>query len=107
MADGLIPSEPAAISVDANTLDAYVGDYEWAPTLVSKVRRRDRTLYEEFPSQGESELGAESPTTFFIKGAAASGDASRIIFVKDTAGRVTHYIYRELGATDRIVKKIR
>lgn len=107
VADGLIPPEPAAIAVDTKTLDAYVGDYEWAPTLVSKVRRRDRALYEEFPSQGESELAAESPATFFIKGAAASGDASRIVFVKDTAGRVTHYVYRELGATDRIVKKIR
>lgn len=107
VADGLIPPEPAAIAVDARTLDTYVGDYEWAPTLVSKVRRRGGSLFEEFPTQGESELGAESPATFFIKGAAASGDASRIIFVKDTAGRVTHYIYRELGATDRIVKKVR
>jgi hypothetical protein len=38
--------------------------------------------------------------------AAAGGDASRIVFAKDAGGRVTHYIYRELGGTDRIVKKI-
>ena len=49
----------------------------------------------------------ESETTFFVPGEAAGGDSSRIIFVKDAGGRVTHYIYRELGATDRIVKKVK
>lgn len=39
--------------------------------------------------------------------AAAGGDASRIIFAKDAGGRVTHYVYRDLGATDRIVRKIK
>ena len=38
--------------------------------------------------------------------AAAGGDASRIIFAKDAGGRVTHYVYRDLGATGRIVRKI-
>lgn len=104
VADGLIPPEPVAVDLDAKTLDRYVGDYEWAPTLVSKVRRTGSTLHEEFPGQGSTELSAENATTFFFKGAAASGDSSRIIFVTDAAGRVTHYIYRELGATDRIVK---
>jgi hypothetical protein len=46
-------------------------------------------------------------TTFFVPGEAAGGESSRIVFVKDAAGRITHYIYRELGATDRIVKKVR
>ena len=45
--------------------------------------------------------------TFFVPGAAAGGDASRIIFAKDAGGRVTHYVYRDLGATDRIVRKIK
>lgn len=49
----------------------------------------------------------ESATTFFVPGEAAGGDSSRIVFVKDASGRVTHYIYRELGATDRIVKKVK
>jgi hypothetical protein len=41
-----------------------------------------------------------------MPGAAAGGDTSRIIFAKDADGRVTHYIYREFGTTDRIVKKV-
>jgi hypothetical protein len=48
----------------------------------------------------------ETATTFFMPGAAAGGDATRIIFAKDASGRVTHCIYRELGAIDRIVRKI-
>jgi hypothetical protein len=42
-----------------------------------------------------------------MKGEAASGDSSRITFVRDAGGRVTHYVYRELGGTDRIVKKVK
>jgi hypothetical protein len=107
VADATIPREPVAVKVDAKTLDAYTGEYEWAPTMVSKVRRDGDALIEEMPGQGTSPLAAENETTFFFPGAAASGDATRIVFVKNAEGRVTHYVYREYGATDRIVKKIR
>jgi len=107
VADAAIPREPVAVKVDAKTLDAYVGDYEWAPTMVTKVRRDGDALSEEMPGQGTSPLAAESETTFFFPGAAASGDGTRIVFVRDAAGRVTHYLYREYGATDRRVRKIR
>jgi hypothetical protein len=43
------------------------------------------------------------PSVAFAQGS----DASRIIFAKDAGGHVTHYIYRELGPTDRIVRKIK
>jgi len=106
VADGLIPPEPKAAKIEPSILDAYVGRYEWAPTLVSKVERKGDRLLEHLGAGGPVEWRAESETTFFVPGAAAGGDASRIIFAKDAGGRVTHYIYRELGATDRIVKKI-
>lgn len=32
---------------------------------------------------------------------------SRIVFAKAAGGRVTHYVCRDLGATDRIVRKIK
>lgn len=107
VADATIPREPTAVKLDAKALDAYAGEYEWAPTMVSNVRRDGDALAEEMPGQGVSPLAAESETTFFFPGAAASGDATRIVFVKNAEGRVTHYVYREYGATDRIVKKIR
>lgn len=107
VADGLIPPEPVAVKVDAAVLETYVGDYEWAPTMISKIRRQGDALSEETVGQGKSELAAENATTFFFPGEAAGGDSSRIIFVKDKEGRVTQYIYREFGASDRIVKKVR
>jgi uncharacterized protein DUF3471 len=105
--DAVIPPEPTAVNIDSRIYDAYVGRYEWSPTLISTITRDGDRLIEEFGKMGKSELLPESETTFFVKGEAAGGDSSRVIFVKDSAGRVTHYIYRELGGTDRIVKRIR
>jgi ketosteroid isomerase-like protein len=107
VADGLIPPEPAPAKVDPSILAAYAGDYEWAPTLISKIEPQSDRLLERFGGGDATEWLPESATTFFVPGEAAGGDSSRIIFVKDASGRVTHYIYRELGATDRIVRKVR
>jgi ketosteroid isomerase-like protein len=106
VADGLIPPEPQAARIDPSILDAYVGRYEWAPTLVSRIERKGDVLLEHLGAGEPVEWRAESETTFFVPGAAVGGDASRIVFAKDARGRVTHYIYRELGGTDRIVKRI-
>jgi ketosteroid isomerase-like protein len=106
-ADGLIPLEPVAVKVDPRIYDAYVGQYEWGPTLISTITREGDRLMEQFNGPEKSELLPENETTFFVKGEAASGDSSRLIFVKDATGRVTHYIYRELGGMDRAVKKIK
>jgi ketosteroid isomerase-like protein len=108
VADGLIPPEPTAAQVDPSVVAAYAGEYEWAPTMISKFEPKGQRLLEHFGAeQGAVEWLPESATTFFVPGEAAGGDSSRIIFVKDAAGRVTHYIYREHGATDRIVRKIK
>jgi len=106
VADGLIPPEPQTAKIDPSILDAYVGRYEWAPTLVSTIERQGDRLQERLGAGEPGEWLPESDTTFFVPGAAAGGDASRMIFVKVAGGRVTHYIYRELGGTDRIVKKV-
>jgi len=106
VADGLIPPEPTAAKVDPSVLGAYAGEYEWAPTLISKIEPKGDRLLEHFGGDAGEWL-PESETTFFVPGEAAGGDSSRIIFVKDDSGRVSHYIYRELGATDRIVRKVR
>ena len=107
VADAAIPPEPAAVKVRSSLLDSYAGQYEWAPTQVSTISREGDRLIERFSGEGKSELIPENETTFVYKGATAIGDSSQIIFVKDSSGRVTHYIYREYGATDRIVKKIK
>jgi hypothetical protein len=86
--------------------DAYAGQYEWAPTLIATVSREGDKLTQQLAGSKE-ELLPENETTFFSKGGAAMGDSSRYIFVKDASGQVTHYIYRETGGTDRVVKKIK
>jgi ketosteroid isomerase-like protein len=106
VADGLIPPEPKAAKIDPSLLDAYVGRYQWAPALVAKIERKGNVLLEHLGAGEPVEWRPETATTFFMPGAASGGDMSRIIFAKDAGGRVTHYIYRELGATDRVVKKI-
>jgi hypothetical protein len=107
VADGLIPPEPSVARIDAAVLAAYAGEYEWAPTLISKIEPKGDRLLEHFGGRAPGEWLPESATTFFVPGEAAGGDSSRIIFVKDDSGRITHFVYRELGATDRIVRKVK
>jgi hypothetical protein len=107
VADGLIPPEPQAAKIDPSILAAYAGEYEWAPTLISKIEPQSDRLLERFGGGEPGEWLPESDTTFFVPGEAASGDSSRIVFVRDAGGRVTHYIYRAMGTTDRIVKKVK
>jgi len=107
VADGLIPPELTVAKIDPSVLGAYAREYEWAPTLISKIEPMGDRLQERFAGGDPSEWLPESETTFFVPGEAASGDSSRMIFVKDNSGRVTHYIYRELGGTDRIVRKVK
>src|SRR5262249_20100979 len=105
--DCVIPPEPVSVKVDPTLYETYVGQYEWTTTLVSTITSNGDKLLEQFPGDEKSELLPENETTFFIKGEAASGDSARIVFVKDSSGRVTHYIYRAYGSTDRIIKKIK
>ena len=107
VADGPILPEPKIAKIEPSILDAYVGEYEWAPTLIAKVERKGERLLERLGAGEPAEWLPENATTFFMPGAAAGGDASRIIFATGTGGRVTHYIYRDLGATDRIVRKVK
>ena len=106
VADGPIPSEPTAAKIDPALLAAYAGEYEWAPTLISKIEPRGDRLLDHFAG-GTGEWLPENDTTFFVPGEAAAGDSSRMIFVRDAGGRVTHYIYRTPGESDRIVKKVK
>ena len=107
VADAPIPLEPTAAKIDPKTYDSCIGEYEYAPDRIAVVTRSGDRLLHRMAGTSEDELLPEDETTFFIKGEAASGSSSRTIFVCDSSGRVTHYIYRQYGATDRIVKKIK
>jgi hypothetical protein len=105
VADAPIPLPPAPVKVDSQIYEGYVGQYEWAPTLIATITREGDKLIQQLGGFDKEELLPENETTFFSKEEAAA--SSRYIFVRDSPGRVSHYIYREPGGTDRVVKKIK
>ncbi len=79
-----------AVETDSTALDAYVGRYAWASGLVNTLNREGGRLMSQWRATGPKiEQFPLNDTTFF-----ARDDLGVVIFKKDNAGRVTHYIYR-------------
>ncbi|MDQ3013107.1 MAG: serine hydrolase [Acidobacteriota bacterium] len=95
-----VPRERVAIKVDPKLFDAYVGEYELAPTFTIKISRDGDRLMATPTGQPPAELFPESETKFFLKVVDA-----QISFVKDDKGAVTHLILHQGG--DRQGKKIK
>jgi hypothetical protein len=106
VADSPIAARPQAITLESAALDEFVGDYEWAPGIISRFTRDGTDLYEDFADSGPVKLLAASPTEFFYA-SGGDGDTSRIVFVRDARGRVTHHLFREYGSTDRTIRRLR
>jgi CubicO group peptidase (beta-lactamase class C family) len=63
------PAERKPIAVDANVLDAYVGVYQLSPEAEFTVTRQGASLYlQQGNAPTKTELFAETPTRFFMKG---------------------------------------
>ena len=82
------PPERKGIAVGPGTLDRYVGDYEMG-SAVFTVTREGSSLFIQKNGKNKSELLAETPTSFFLK-----GDPSEVTFDTYPAGR---------GAVNRMV----
>jgi hypothetical protein len=105
-----------AIKLDAQLLDACVGEYEMTPDNVfgigAKVTIRrdgDHLVWEAFGGNtlpGGLDFYPESETTFFHKGRRAQ---TTVTFIKDEKGEVTALIHRlaELGLPDSEGKKLK
>lgn len=87
------PKQRKAIQLDPKILDAYVGQYELAPTFILTVTRDGNRLYAQATGQPQIELFAESETEFFITVVDA-----QITFVKDEKGQVTQLILHQNGS---------
>lgn len=96
-----IPRERRAIAVDAKTLDAYVGQYQLAPTFIITITHENKRLMAQATGQPKFELFAESETEFFLKAVDA-----QVTFVKDGSGRVTQLILHQ-GGRDLPAPKIK
>lgn len=86
------PRERKAVQVDPKILEAYVGQYQLAPSLIINVTREGDKLYAQAADQPKIELLAESETEFFITAADAQAT-----FVKDEKGQVTGLILHQNG----------
>jgi hypothetical protein len=95
-----IPRERVAIKIDPKILDAYVGQYELAPSFIFTMTREGDSLMTQATGQPKFELFPESETKFFLKVVDA-----QVTFVKDDKGAVTHLILHQGG--DRTAKKIK
>ncbi|HEY0320335.1 MAG TPA: serine hydrolase [Pyrinomonadaceae bacterium] len=84
--------ERKAIKVDPKILEAYVGQYQLAPTIIINVTREGDKLYAQAADQPGIELLAESETEFFTTVVDA-----QLTFVKNEKGQVTGLILHRDG----------
>ena len=91
-----------AVKVDPAIFDAYAGEYQITPNYIVKVKREDDKLLDQWPGDaGYTENVPVSETTFV-----ARGEIGEVSYVKNEAGKVSHFIVRT-GSGDLIAKKIK
>lgn len=86
------PKERKAIQLDEKILEAYVGEYELAPSFNLTITREGNRLYAQATGQPRIELFAEAETKFYITVVDA-----QITFVKDEKGQVRELILHQNG----------
>jgi hypothetical protein len=95
----LIPHPTLTFNINPQTLNAYVGEYEIAPTRQIKVTLEGNNLMGEMTGQLKVDLFPISEASFTVKGVDA-----KINFVKDKQGRTTHLILILNGEEMRATK---
>ena len=95
-----MPKERKFVKLPVAILDAYPGRYqlEGRPTVFSITRDGDR-LFVQTPERPRMALLAESETKFFVKSMNMS-----LTFIKDGAGRVTHFLLLQGKRETKAVK---
>ena len=100
--DATLPLAPAPkpvaerkeVTVSAETLERYVGQYELGPNFIFTVTREEDRLFGQATGQQRLRLWAESDTDFFLKEVDA-----QIKFMKDAQGAVTALTLFQGGRT--------
>ena len=88
------PAERTAIKMDPKIYDAYVGEYEIAPSIVFQISKEGDKLMSQTTGQPKAELFPESEIGFFIKGVSA-----QFIFLRDDKGQVERVVALQDGRT--------
>ena len=93
------PAERATISIDPVVFDRYVGKYEITPAFAVTITREGTRYLGQATGQGKFEIFPESETSFFAKVPELA-----IVFRKDDAGKVTHFMLTQGGRTTRATR---
>jgi ketosteroid isomerase-like protein len=91
-----------AVKVDPNSYDAYAGEYQLTPTYIVNVKRDGDRLMDQWPGDPAYVEDVPVSESTFV----ARGEPGEVIYGKDQAGKVTHFILRT-QAGDLIAKKIK
>jgi poly(3-hydroxybutyrate) depolymerase len=86
-----IPLHPVPAKVDPDIYDDYVGDYYDGDVRQATILVEGDKLFSRNRTNDLSELLPENPTTFFYP----SGSPTRLIFQKDSSGRVTGILFHD------------
>jgi D-alanyl-D-alanine-carboxypeptidase/D-alanyl-D-alanine-endopeptidase len=81
-----------AIALPADSLDAYLGTYQLAPTFAITVRKEGESLMAHATGQGALPIFPSARDVFFYKVVDA-----QISFVRDSTGKVTSLILHQAG----------
>jgi CubicO group peptidase (beta-lactamase class C family) len=94
-----VPAVRTVAKIDPNVYDAYVGQYQLAPTFILTITREGDRLMTQATGQGKLEVFPESETKFFLRVVDA-----QITFVKDDSGTVTHLILHQGGRDQKATR---
>jgi hypothetical protein len=61
------PSLPRPVTIAPETLNEYVGRYEFAPDVVGRIFLYEGRPFIQVPGEGEAELFAMNDSTFFVR----------------------------------------
>jgi CubicO group peptidase (beta-lactamase class C family) len=81
-----------AVALPADSLDAYVGEYRLAPTLVLSIRKEGGALVAQATGQGSFSIYPSARDEFFLRVVDA-----QISFVRDATGRVASLVLHQGG----------
>lgn len=99
----ILPRDPKPTSLDAATLDKYVGEYEFAKNfLISIVREGNSLIAKSTNPTTRNELIPETATTFFIK-----GQSGRHSFELDKQGKVIFFVFHSPTGEESRFRKVR
>ena len=82
-----------SVSLNEETLEKYVGEYQLTPTFSIVITRDGKQLFLQATDQPKFELFGEKENEFFLKVVEA-----RVIFIKDESGKIVSLILKQGGA---------